>query len=118
LSGYKNKLAPRKNQSVPKARAIGRWHHNVGNCQLPLHGGGGLVMTSTFIRPSTHATSVSGQSRVKTVWENLKGELWSILKRTNNAARLDELDRYEGARFERLIESLDRAERIRRNSKT
>ena len=75
-------------------------------------------MTSTFIRPSTHTTLISGQLRVKTVWENLKGGLGSILQHANNVARLDELDRHEGARFERLIDSLDRAERIRGNSKT
>ena len=75
-------------------------------------------MTSTFIRPSTHATFVSGQSRVKTVWENLKGGLGSILQHANNVARLDDLDGYEAARYERSIDSLNRAEKIRRNSKT
>ena len=74
-------------------------------------------MTSTIIRPAMHATAISGQLRIKAFWENLKSMIVSILERADHVAPVDELDKYEGERFERLIDSLRRAERIRRNAK-
>jgi plasmid maintenance system killer protein len=72
-------------------------------------------MSSTFLQSISDHKSILDLSRTKRVWAGLSSALARTLEAICSAPEMAELDRYERERFERLIESLDRARRIRRN---
>jgi plasmid maintenance system killer protein len=72
-------------------------------------------MSSIFSESISPRKPIFDLSRTKRIGASLTSAFARALESICSAPEMTELDRYERERFERLIDSLDRAKRIRRN---
>lgn len=72
-------------------------------------------MSSIFSESISPRESIYDLSKTKRIWARLTSAFARALESICSAPEMTEFDRYERERFERLINSLDRAKRIRRN---